>query len=109
MGKVTSICLVKGKPGWSREDFQERWLKDHTPFGASWKNIKSYHVLFPDPDIQKRKGEGAIFDGVGIMEWDSYDEMQEDMSSERGAAGFADAGEFMEGYVNLYCVDNKIK
>jgi hypothetical protein len=109
MGKVTCVCLVKAKPGWKREDFKERWLKDHTPFGASWKNLKSYRVLFPNPDVHQLKGEGMVFDGIGIMEWDSYEEMVEDHASERAKAGFADAGEFMDGYVNLYCEENKIK
>jgi hypothetical protein len=109
MEKVTCVCLVKAKPGKSREEFKERWLKGHTPFAASWKNIKSYRVLFPDPDVHKRQKEGLVFDGIGILEWDSYEAMQEDFASEKGKAGFADADEFMDCYINLYCADNKIK
>jgi uncharacterized protein (TIGR02118 family) len=109
MGKVTCICLVKAKPGKSREEFKERWLKGHTPFAASWKNIKGYNVFFTDPDIHKSTGEGLVFDGIGILEWDSAEEMQEDFGSEKGKAGFADAAEFMDCYINLYCEGNKIK
>jgi uncharacterized protein (TIGR02118 family) len=107
MEKVTCVCLVKAKPGKSREEFKERWLKGHTPFAASWKNIKSYEVYFPNPDFHSPGS--LVFDGVGILAWDSYEAMQEDFASERGKSGFADADEFMDCYINLFCDGNKIK
>jgi len=109
MAQVKLLCLVKAIPGQTREEFEKRWLEGHTPFAASWKNIKSYRVMFPDPEVHAFKGEGAIFDGIGELIWDSKEEMEEDMTSARGAAGFADAAEFMDGFVNMYCVEHIIK
>jgi len=109
MAQVKLICLVKAKPGQTREEFQKRWLEGHSPFAASWKNIVAYRINFPDPEVQEFKGEGALYDGIGELVWNSKEEMEEDMNSERGQAGFADGAEFMDAYVNMYCVEHIIK
>jgi hypothetical protein len=43
------------------------------------------------------------------MIWDSKEEMEEDMTSERGLAGFADGAEFMDCFIDMYCVEHIIK
>jgi uncharacterized protein (TIGR02118 family) len=109
MAKLKLICLVKKRPEFTKEEFEKRWIEGHTPFGASWKNVKSYRVLFPEPDIHDKQGEPFEYDGIGEMIWDSYEDMIEDYESERGKAGFADADEFMAGLVNMYCTEHIIK
>ena len=109
MAQVKLICIIKAKPGQTREEFERRWLDQHTKFGGSWKNVKSYRVLLPDPEVHAFKGEGIVFDGIGEMIWDSKEEMEEDMTSERGIAGFADADEFMGAFIDMYCIEHIIK
>jgi len=109
MAQVKLLCIVRARPGQTAEEFKRRWLDKHTEFAATWKNIKSYRVMFPNPEVHEFKGEGAMFDGIGELIWDSKEEMQEDMDSARGAAGFADADEFMEAYINMYCEENIIE
>ena len=106
---IKLVCLVKAKPGQTAEEFKRRWLEDHSKFAASWKNIKSYRINLPVPAIHARKGDGALLDGVGELCWDTYEEMIEDFESARGVAGFADAAEFMDLALNLYCEEHIIK
>jgi len=106
---IKLVCLVKAKPGQTAEEFKQRWLEKHSKFAASWKNIKGYTINFPVADIHARQGAGALFDGTAELRWDSYEEMVEDFESERGKAGFADADEFMDLALNLYCEEHIIK
>ena len=99
---VKCICLVKAKPGQTAEEFKKRWIEGHTQFAASWKNIKSYTLNFPLADVHEKQGMGPMFDGIGELVWDSYEDMVEDFNSERGKLGFADAAEFMDLPLSLY-------
>jgi uncharacterized protein (TIGR02118 family) len=109
MAQVDLICIIKAKPGQSREEFEERWVGRHSKFGAQWKNVKSYRILLPDPEVHAFKGEGVLFDGIAEMVWDSKEEMEEDMGTDIAKAGFADGNEFLDCIIDLYCVEHVIK
>jgi hypothetical protein len=100
---------VKAKPGQTEEEFKKRWLDGHSKFAASWENIKGYQVNLPIPDIHEKANQGRLFDGIGILTWDTYEDMMADFDSDRGKAGFADASEFMEIAMNIYCEEHIIK
>jgi len=109
MAEVKCISLIKMKPGQTREEFEKRWLEEHTKFGGSWKNVKSYKVSLINQEWQDKMGEAILFDGVGELTWDSIEDMQEDFESERGKLGFEDGGKFMDGYFNMYTIEHIVK
>jgi hypothetical protein len=100
---------VKAKPGQTEEEFKNRWLNQHVKFAASWKNIKGYQVNLPNTEIHDKMGQGRLFDGIGILTWDTYEGMVEDFNSDLGKAGFADAYEFMEVALNIFSDEYIIK
>ena len=106
---VKVVCLVKAKPGQTAEEFKRRWLDDHSKFAASWKNIKSYKISLPLADVHAKQGDGPMFDGIGELYWDSYEDMVEDFNSERGKEGVADAGQFMDLALNIYTEEHIMK
>jgi uncharacterized protein (TIGR02118 family) len=109
MAEVKCISFIKMKPGMTREEFERRWLDEHTKFGGNWKNVKSYKVSLVNTEWQSAMGEPILFDGVGELTWDSLEEMQEDFGSDLGKAGFEDGGKFMDGYWNIYTVEHIVK
>ena len=105
---IKLVCLVKGKPGQTAEEFKLRWLDGHSKYAASWKNIKGYRIHLPLTDVHAKQGDGPMFDGIGELYWDTYEDMVEDFASERGKEGFADAAEFMDLALNIYTEEHII-
>jgi hypothetical protein len=109
MAQIDLICIIKARPGRSREELKKRWIDQHSKFGAQWKNVKSYRILLPDQEVHDFKSEGIMFDGIAEMIWDSKEEMEEDMNTDLAKAGFADADEFLDCIINVYCNEHVIK
>ena len=106
---VKCLCLIKAKPGMTHEEFKSRWIDVHSQFAASWKNIKGYRINTANEEIHGKQGENFLFDGIGELYWDSYEDMKEDFESTRAAEGNADAALFMSIATNIYCDEVIIK
>ena len=90
---VKLIALLKASPGMSRADFEKRWVEEHAPLVAKWKNLKGYRINVAIDEYQQVEGE-LPFDGTAELWWDSLEEMQEDFDSTDAKIAGDDADEF---------------
>jgi uncharacterized protein (TIGR02118 family) len=91
--KIKLIALLKSKPEMSREEFKKRWVDQHAPMPAKWKNIKGYTINIAIDEYQEIKGD-LPYNGTAELYWDSLEEMQEDFATAEAKAAGADADEF---------------
>ena len=105
---VKLIALLKAKPGMSREEFEKRWVENHTPFTLKFKNLKGYRVNIAIDEYQEIEGE-LPYDGTAELWWDSLEEMQEDFASPEAQEAVADAHKFTAGLTHIYVREHIIK
>ena len=85
MNKV--IVLLTKKDGMTREDFRHYWREVHGPMGARMPGVRRYvqnHAL----------ADGAPYDGIAEMWFDSPADMQAAFTSEAASRGGARRAEF---------------
>lgn len=105
---VKLIALLKAKPGMSREEFEKRWVENHTPFTLKLKNLKGYRVNVAIDEYQEIEGK-LPYDGTAELWWDSLEEMQEDFASPEAQEAVADAEKFTAGLTHIYMREHIIK
>jgi uncharacterized protein (TIGR02118 family) len=105
---VKLIALLKAKPGMSRQEFGERWLKGHAPLTLEFKNLKGYCINIAIDEYQEIDGD-LPFDGTAELWWDSLEEMQEDFDSEEAHRAVADADTFTLRRVHIYTREHALR
>jgi uncharacterized protein (TIGR02118 family) len=98
---VKLIALLKGKPGMSRREFGERWVKGHAPLTLRFPNLKGYRINVALDEYQEIDGE-LPFDGTAELWWDSLEEMHEDFDSAEADTAVSDADTFTVQRVHIY-------
>jgi len=98
---VKLIALLKAKPGMSRKDFEERWVKGHAPLTLKFKKLKKYRVNIAIDQYQEIEGE-LPYDGTAELWWDSLEDMKEDFASSEAERAVADADTFTILRTHIY-------
>lgn len=82
------VVVLHKKDGMSREDFRAYWRDVHGPIGARMPGVRKYvqnHVV----------ADGAPFDGIAEMWFDSPADMQAAFSSEAALEAARDVANFL--------------
>lgn len=98
---VKLIALLKRAPGMTREEFAERWTKEHAPFTLAFPNLRGYRLNVAIDEYQEIEGE-LPYDGTAELWWDSLEEMQADYASKEAEAAVADAKSFTSVLTHIY-------
>ena len=98
---VKLIALLKAKPGMSRKDFEERWVKGHAPLTLKFKKLKKYRVNIAIDEYQEIERE-LPYDGTAELWWDSLEDMKEDFASSEAERAVADADTFTILRTHIY-------
>lgn len=105
---VKLIALLKAKPGMSRKEFEERWVKGHAHLNLKLKHLKGYRINVAIDEYQELAGE-LPYDGTAELWWDSLEEMQEDFRSPEAKLAGADADLFTVVRTHIYTREHIIK
>ena len=101
---VKVMPLLKRKPGLSNEEFNRRWLEEHTKISSKlpwlWKYIINM-ALKRQPEGDLVDGE-PIYDGTAELYWDSVESMENSLASQIGKKAGADADSFASIRVHIY-------
>jgi len=105
---VKLIALLKAKPGMTREQFENRWVKEHAPLTLKFKNLKGYRINIAIEEYQEIEGD-LPYDGTAELWWDSIEEMKEDFESPEALKAVADADEFTILRTHIYTREHILK
>ncbi len=84
------LVVLTKKPDLSRDEFRRYWREVHGPMGARMPGVRKYvqnHVL----------ADGAPFDGVAEMWFESPETMRVAFTSEAAQEAARDAANFLAG------------
>jgi len=84
------LVVLQKKPEMPRDEFRRYWRDVHGPIGARMPGVRKYiqnHVV----------DDGAPFDGVAEMWFDSPDAMRTAFTSEAAQEAARDAANFLAG------------
>ena len=105
---VKLIALLKAKPGFSRAEFEKRWVEGHAPLTLKFKNLKGYRINVAIDEYQEIEGE-LPFDGTAELWWDSLEEMHADFDSPEAETAVADADTFTVVRTHIYTREHVLK
>ncbi len=103
---IKLIALLKRKPHVSMEEFERRWVHEHTKLTTRIPGIRGYRINIATPRQQDH--DVAPYDGTAELWFDSVEAMEEGFATEIGAAAGADADEFAEVRLHLYTTEYTI-
>ena len=99
---VKMIALLKRKPGMSREDFNERWLVEHTKLSSQLPGCREYRINLCLPQQPEGTGDEPIYDGTAKLWWDNMAQMEQCFASDTAQIAGADVDLFCELRVHFY-------
>jgi uncharacterized protein (TIGR02118 family) len=105
---IKLIALLKRKPGMSKEEFEKRWLLEHTKLSSKIPGLRGYRINIainhqPDGDDIE-----PIYDGTAELWWDSLEEMEAAFASQAGIIAGNDADQFCEVRIHIYTEENMV-
>ena len=108
---VKVIALLKRKKGMSREEFEQRWLRQHTELSRKLPRLKGYriNIAISNQSQDLKSVDEPIYDGTAELWWDSLEEMQEDFDSPEAQAAVADADTFTIVRTHIYTKEYILK
>ena len=82
------VYLLKRKDGMGLEEFKRYWLEKHAPLVLKLPNLKRYSI-----NVSTR--DGAEFDGIAELWFESREKMKEAFKTDEGRAVVEDASAFV--------------
>lgn len=105
---VKLIALLKRKPGMSKEEFAQRWLKEHIKLSTKIPGVRGYRINIATDRQPEGTGVEPIYDGTAEMWWDSIEAMEAAFATDEGKAAGADADQFADVRIHIYTEENVI-
>ncbi len=99
---VKLIALLKRKPGITRQEFAQRWLKEHLKLSTKMPGVRGYRVNIATEHQPDGDGVEPIYDGTAELWWDSMEAMEAAFESQEGKIAGADADEFADVRIHIY-------
>ena len=107
---IKLIALLKRKPDISVDEFNRRWVEEHTKISRNLPGLKGYRINLALPKQPKEdliNGE-PIYDGTAELWWESIEEMEAGFASEIGKKAGADADPFADVRIHIYTEEHII-
>ena len=105
---VKLIALLKRKPGISKEEFAQRWLKEHIKLSTRIPGVRGYRINIATDHQPDGTGIEPIYDGTAEMWWDSIEAMEAAFATDEGKVAGADADQFADVRIHIYTEENVI-
>jgi uncharacterized protein (TIGR02118 family) len=105
---VKLIALLKRKPHLTLEEFERRWLEQHTLISARLPGLLAYRINISTARQPAGTPAEPIYDGTAEMWWESIDAMEASFESEIGVAAGADADQFAEVRIHVYTEEHVV-
>ena len=105
---VKLIALLKRKPGMTREEFEQRWLKEHVKLSTQIPGVLGYRINIATDRQPDGTGVDPIYDGTAEMWWDSIEAMEAAFATDKGIIAGADADQFAEVRIHIYTEEHMI-
>ena len=99
---VKVIALLKRKPGMSREEFERRWLVEHTKLSSKLPGCREYRINLCLPEQPGSETAEPLYDGTAELWWDSIEQMEQCFAGETARIAGEDADSFCELRIHLY-------
>ena len=99
---IKLIALLKRKPGLSREEFAERWLKEHIKLSSKMPGLRGYRVNIAIDHQPEGDGVESIYDGTAELWWDNVEAMEAAFASDEGKIAGEDADQFAAVRIHIY-------
>lgn len=97
---IKLIAFIKRKPGMTMEEFQQRWVYEHTKISGQLPGLKGYRINIATE--KQENDQEPLYDGTAELWWDSVEEMEASFQTETGIKAGADADEFCSVRIHLY-------
>lgn len=105
---VKCIALLKRKPGTTREEFEQRWLKKHLKLSTRMPGLLGYRVNIAINHQPEGDGVEPIYDGTAELWWDSIEAMEAAFASDEGVTAGADADQFATVRIHIYTEEHVV-
>ena len=99
---VKCIALLKRMPGTTREEFSQRWLKEHLKLSVRMPGLLGYRVNIAINHQPDGDGVEPIYDGTAELWWDSVEAMEAAFASDEGVTAGVDADQFATVRIHVY-------
>lgn len=99
---IKLIALLKRKPGLSREEFAQRWLKEHIKLSAKMPGLRGYRINIAIDHQPEGDGVEPIYDGTAELWWDNVEAMEAAFASDEGVTAGVDADQFADVRIHIY-------
>ena len=105
---VKLIALLKRKPHLTRQEFERRWLEEHTQISGRLPGLLAYRINLATGRQPEGSQAEPIYDGTAEMWWESIDAMENAFESAIGVAAGADADQFADVRIHVYTDEHVI-
>jgi uncharacterized protein (TIGR02118 family) len=105
---IKLIALLKRKPGISKEEFVQRWLKEHIKLSTKIPGVRGYRINIATVHQPDGDSVEPIYDGTAELWWDSIEAMEAAFATNEGIVAGADADQFADVRIHIYTEENVI-
>jgi len=105
---VKLVAFLKRAPGMSKEEFERRWIKEHTRLARQLPGLRGYRINIATDRQPAGTGPEPIYDGTAELWWDDIDAMEAAFATDLGMRAGADADEFAGVRIHLYTTEHVI-
>lgn len=99
---IKLVALLKRKPGMTRQEFADRWIKEHLKLSTKMPGVRGYLVNIATEHQPAGDGVEPIYDGTAELWWDSMEAMEAAFESEEGKIAGVDADKFADVRIHIY-------
>ena len=99
---VKLIALLKRKAGTSREEFAQRWMKEHIKLSTKMPGLRGYRINIAIDYQPEGDGVEPIYDGTAELWWDTVEAMEAAFASDEGVVAGVDADQFADVRIHIY-------
>lgn len=105
---IKCIALLKRTPGTTREEFEQRWLKEHLKLSTRMPGLLGYRVNIAINHQPDGDGLEPIYDGTAELWWDSVEAMEAAFASDEGVTAGVDADQFAAVRIHIYTEEHVV-
>lgn len=105
---IKLIAFLKRKAGISKEEFERRWLHEHTKLSTKLPGLLGYRINIATPYQPGGIIDEPLYDGTAELWWNSIEEMEASFNTELGILAGKDADQITDVRIHLYTEEHVI-